>query len=65
MGDQIFRPLWRRSTFSQNIDGNCVEVAFLLHEVWVRDSNTPDRPPISFHHRPWQEFLARLVSPTG
>ncbi|WP_207303912.1 DUF397 domain-containing protein [Streptomyces syringium] len=65
MGDQIFRPLWRRSTFSQGVDGNCVEIAFVHREVWVRDSNAPDRPALSFTHRPWQEFLARLVSPTG
>ncbi|MFI8944500.1 DUF397 domain-containing protein [Streptomyces syringium] len=65
MGDQNFRPLWRRSSFSGPGTDNCIEIAFVHREVWVRDSNAPHRPPLSFAHRPWQEFLARLESPTG
>ncbi|MFF5131762.1 DUF397 domain-containing protein [Streptomyces syringium] len=65
MGDQKIRPHWRRSSFTGAADNNCVEIAFVHREVWVRDSNAPNRPPLSFAHRPWQEFLARLVSPTG
>ncbi|WP_370419502.1 DUF397 domain-containing protein [Streptomyces sp. QH1-20] len=65
MSAQQIRPHWHRSSFSGGAEDNCVEVAYDDHEVWVRDSNAPNLPPLSFAHRPWQEFLARLESPTG
>ncbi|MEU2512664.1 DUF397 domain-containing protein [Streptomyces syringium] len=65
MGGQEIRPLWRRSTFSQGGEGNCVEVAFLHREVWVRDSHAPDRPTISFPRRTWHAFLTELKPPTA
>ncbi|MBB4890640.1 DUF397 domain-containing protein [Streptomyces netropsis] len=64
MGDQNIRPHWRRSSFSTAGVDNCVEVAFVDHEVWVRDSHFVHLPALSFTPRTWSEFLAELGSPT-
>ncbi|MGX8906372.1 DUF397 domain-containing protein [Streptomyces netropsis] len=65
MGDQEIRPQWRRSSFTAKPDNNCVEVAFAGHEVWVRDSNALERPPLSFPRRTWHAFLTRLEPPSA
>ncbi|MFI1253269.1 DUF397 domain-containing protein [Streptomyces netropsis] len=64
MGDQNIRPLWHRSSYSSANIENCVEVALVGREVWVRDSNFPHLPTLSFTRRTWSEFLAELGSPT-
>ncbi|MFD7239529.1 DUF397 domain-containing protein [Streptomyces syringium] len=65
MGDQNIRPHWRRSSFSTAGVDNCVEVAFVDHKVWVRDSNAPQLPALSFPRRTWRAFLTRLEPPSA
>ncbi|MEV4873624.1 DUF397 domain-containing protein [Streptomyces syringium] len=65
MGDQEIRPHWRRSSFSTAGVDNCVEVAFVGRDVWVRDSNSPDQPSLSFSRRTWRAFLTEVKPPTG
>ncbi|MEW2579648.1 DUF397 domain-containing protein [Streptomyces syringium] len=65
MGDQIIRPIWLRSSFSGPTTENCVEVAFVGRDVWVRDSHCPDQPSLSFSRHTWRAFLTELEPPKG
>jgi hypothetical protein len=58
---------WRKSTFSGNNGGDCVEVAELTPEladtghddtlIAVRDSKDPDGPKLFFTQAEWDAFL--------
>jgi hypothetical protein len=48
--------VWRRSTAS-TANGNCVEVAFLLGQVAVRDSKDRTGPVLRLSHDQWQGLL--------
>ncbi|WPB89823.1 DUF397 domain-containing protein [Streptomyces malaysiensis] len=52
---------WRKSSYSNNNGGNCVEVADNLPGVVpVRDSKNPDGPAIPFPTKSWAAFIASL-----
>ncbi|MER7872388.1 DUF397 domain-containing protein [Streptomyces solisilvae] len=52
---------WRKSSYSNNNGGNCVEVADNLPGlVAVRDSKNPDGPAIPFPTQSWAAFIASL-----
>lgn len=52
---------WRKSSYSNNNGGNCVEVADNLPGVVpVRDSKDPDGPAIPFPTKSWAAFIASL-----
>ncbi|MEU8876485.1 DUF397 domain-containing protein [Streptomyces javensis] len=52
---------WRKSSYSNNNGGNCVEVADNLPGlVPVRDSKNPDSPAILFPAGSWAVFIASL-----
>ena len=60
MEDQI-APRWRKSGYSGNGGGNCVEVARSLPDVVaVRDSKNPDGPILTFSRDEWASFITRL-----
>lgn len=48
---------WRKSTASQ-VNGDCVEVAFVAEAVRVRDSRAPHSAMLAFSHAEWRAFLA-------
>jgi hypothetical protein len=49
---------WRRSSYSGNGGGNCVEVADNLPGiVAVRDSKDPEGPSVAFARDRWSEFV--------
>ena len=51
---------WRKSSYSGNSGGNCVEVARNLPGVVaVRDSKDPDGPALVVTAAAWRSFLAR------
>ncbi|GAA0670079.1 MULTISPECIES: DUF397 domain-containing protein [Streptomyces] len=54
--------VWRKSSYSNNDGGNCVEVAdnFPGGVVPVRDSKNPDGPAIPFPTKSWVAFIASL-----
>lgn len=56
----ITRPTWRKSTYSGNSGGNCVEVAGIRGVVAVRDSKNPDSPALAFSPDGWQAFTGSL-----
>jgi hypothetical protein len=49
---------WRKSSYSGNGGGNCVEVASNLPGiVAVRDSKNPHGPRLAFGEEAWSEFI--------
>ena len=62
MEDQI-APTWRKSSYSGNGGGDCVEVARNLPGVVaVRDSKNPHGPVLTVSTDEWASFLAHLRS---
>jgi hypothetical protein len=54
-------PDWRKSSYSGNGGGNCVEVALNLPGVVaVRDSKDPDGPVLIISRNEWARFISRL-----
>jgi hypothetical protein len=52
---------WRKSSYSGNGGGNCVEVASNLPDmVAVRDSKNPDGLRLAFTREAWSEFLQSI-----
>jgi hypothetical protein len=48
---------WRKSSYSGNGGGNCVEVASMPGGVLaIRDSKDPDGPKLVFTPAEWQAF---------
>lgn len=58
MEDQI-EPCWRKSSYSGNGGGDCVEAATNLPGiVAVRDSKDPHGPKLTVDPAKWQNFIA-------
>jgi hypothetical protein len=52
---------WRKSSWSGNNGGNCVEVAANLPgAVAVRDSKDPEGPVLAFAPAQWRAFAAAV-----
>ncbi|MFE9654734.1 DUF397 domain-containing protein [Micromonospora sp. NPDC006431] len=54
------RPVWRKSSRSDNNGGACVEVAVLDWSILVRDSKDRSGPTLRFEGRAWSIFLSGL-----
>ena len=54
---------WRKSSFSEEPQGNCVEVAFVPTEVAVRDSKNTTGPTLAFEPRAWRSFTGSAFRP--
>ncbi|MEU3960562.1 DUF397 domain-containing protein [Streptomyces buecherae] len=51
--------MWRKSSYSGNNGGNCVEVApGFAGVVPVRDSKDPNGPALAFSSSAWAAFVA-------
>ena len=51
---------WRKSTYSGNNGGQCVEVGNAAHLIAVRDSKDPDGTRLAFGREAWEAFAASL-----
>ena len=49
--------LWRKSSFSQPNNGNCVEVAYMTETVGVRDSKNPTGEQLRITSDQWSRVL--------
>lgn len=49
---------WRRSSFSTDTSGNCIEVAFGAAGVGVRDSKNAGGPRLTVDHESWRALVA-------
>ncbi|RZS34061.1 uncharacterized protein DUF397 [Herbihabitans rhizosphaerae] len=47
---------WRRSSFSDNGAGNCVEIAFVTGSSAIRDSKQPAGGTVSVPPTAWHAF---------
>jgi hypothetical protein len=57
----IDRAAWRKSTYSGDNGGGCVEVARNLPGVVaVRDSKDPEGPKLAFAPNEWRAFTAGI-----
>jgi len=52
---------WRKSSYSGNNGGQCVEVA-ARGVVLVRDSKNPQGPVLEVSPETWQQFIMRIKS---
>ncbi|AQW49808.1 DUF397 domain-containing protein [Streptomyces violaceusniger] len=58
--------VWRKSSYSNNDGGICVEVADNLPGIVpVRDSKNPDGPTLIFPNGSWSAFIAGLKKKAG
>jgi Domain of unknown function (DUF397) len=53
---------WRKSSYSGNNGGNCVEVGAAGRLIAVRDSKDPDGFRLAFGREAWQAFAATVKS---
>jgi Domain of unknown function (DUF397) len=51
---------WRKSSYSGNSGGQCVEVGSAARLIAVRDSKNPSGPVLAFGPRGWQRFTDRV-----
>jgi len=56
---------WRKSSYSGNSGGNCVEVDAAAHLIAVRDSKDPDGARLAFGREAWEAFAASLQADTN
>ncbi|GHC44246.1 DUF397 domain-containing protein [Streptomyces flavofungini] len=56
---------WRKSSYSNGMGGECVEVALLLGDIAVRDSKAVPGPWITVGTGAWESFVGavRVESP--
>ena len=56
---EAISPRWRKSSYSGNGGGNCVEVARNIpHVVAIRDSKDPHGPVLTVTSGMWRDFIA-------
>ncbi|MFI5805779.1 DUF397 domain-containing protein [Streptomyces sp. NPDC051561] len=55
-------PTWRKSSYSENASGGCVEVSdgYPSGDVPVRDSKAPHGPAVIFERAAWSAFVATV-----
>lgn len=51
---------WRKSSYSGNSGGQCVEVGNTARVIAVRDSNDPHGPALAFSPKDWQRFIDQV-----
>lgn len=52
---------WRRSSYSNGMGGECLEVAELAEAIRVRDSKVTSGPQITLSTATWQDFIRALA----
>jgi Domain of unknown function (DUF397) len=51
---------WRKSSYSGNGGGNCIEVADAARTVTVRDSKDREGPRLAVSPAGWRAFVGRV-----
>jgi hypothetical protein len=52
------QPQWRKSSYSGDTGGECVEIAAVSPSIAVRDSKNPEGPMLTFDAATWAEFTS-------
>ncbi len=58
--DDVKSAIWRKSSYSGNNGGNCVEVASDKREVAVRDSKDSGGTALVVTNRQWRRFTDQV-----
>ena len=58
----LARVSWRKSSYSGNGGGQCVEISKLAGLLLVRDSKSPDEPVLTLNARNWRTLLDEIKS---
>jgi hypothetical protein len=56
--ERIDRLQWRKSSFSGNGGGNCVDVAADDEKIYVRNSKNPGDAVVAFTQSEWRAFIS-------
>jgi len=56
---------WRKSSYSGNSGGNCVEVGDAAPLMPARDSKAPEGPRLAFGREAWEAFAAEVKADTN
>ncbi|MER6181589.1 DUF397 domain-containing protein [Streptomyces sp. NPDC001652] len=56
---------WRRSSYSNGMGGECLEVATVTAAVTVRDSKVASGPQLTLSATTWQKFIQALTLRVG
>ncbi|WUH51146.1 DUF397 domain-containing protein [Streptomyces sp. NBC_00443] len=51
---------WRRSSYSNGMGGECLEVATSPRTIAVRDSKAPTGPQLSLSPATWENFIGAI-----
>ncbi len=51
---------WRKSSYSGNNGGDCVEVGTAARMIAVRDSKDPHGPVLAFSPQTWRRFAGQV-----
>jgi hypothetical protein len=63
MSMNLSNPTWRKSSYSNGVGGNCVEVGDLPGaKTALRDSKNPDGGVLVFDSRAWTTLVAKVKS---
>ncbi|MFF0255552.1 DUF397 domain-containing protein [Micromonospora zamorensis] len=54
------RLVWRKSSYSDNNGGACIEVAELVTSIVVRDSKNPSGSNLRFTRGAWTRFVRSI-----
>ncbi|MEU0968598.1 DUF397 domain-containing protein [Streptomyces sp. NPDC005917] len=52
---------WRKSSYSNGMGGECLEVGALAGTIAVRDSKVALGPQVTLSHAAWQGFIQALA----
>ncbi|MFD8725534.1 DUF397 domain-containing protein [Streptomyces sp. NPDC059629] len=52
---------WRKSSYSNGMGGECLEVAALAGAVAVRDSKATLGPQVTMNNAAWRSFIRALA----
>jgi hypothetical protein len=56
---------WRKSSYSGNNGGDCVEIGDAAYLIAVRDSKDPDGARLAFGREAWEAFAAKVKADTN
>ncbi|MGI5164294.1 DUF397 domain-containing protein [Spirillospora sp. CA-253888] len=57
---ELITPVWRKSSYSADNQGDCVELAATLDAVAVRDSKDPDGPQLFLDHSDFRRLTSAI-----
>lgn len=51
---------WRKSSYSNGMGGECLEMAVIAGAIAVRDSKVPSGPQLTLSSAMWENFIGTI-----